>query len=351
MFVQSERFVEAHGGRIGAISVYGQESNPTTWKLYKMNMAIRGIDGNIGPYAADTFHHDLHPDLQADYILANPPFNVSDWGGDLLAGDKRWVYGLPPSGNANFAWVQHMIHHLAAGGRAGFVLANGSMSSNSGGEGDIRRAIVEADLVDCMVALPPQLFYNTQIPACLWFLDRAKPAHRAGQTLFIDARGLGTMIDRTRRELTEEDIGRIAAAYHAWLDPQRAQKSGFSEAASAGDVEGQKPDFVESRAQESQKSGFLEPASAGDAQAKKPDFLYADVPGFCKSAAVDEIAGHDYVLTPGRYVGAADVEDDGEPFEEKMERLTAQLAEQFELASSLQSEILDQLAVVGYGHG
>lgn len=223
MFVQSERFVAAHGGRVGDISVYGQESNPTTWKLCRMNLAIHHIDGNLGPHAADSFHNDLHPDLKADYILANPPFNISDWGGNLLAEDARWDYGKPPTGNVNYAWLQHMIHHLAPDGRAGIVLANGSMSSQQSGEGEIRRRLVEADLVECMVALPPQLFFNTQIPACLWFLARRKPAGRQGQTLFIDARGMGTMVDRTRRELSDEDISRIAATFHAW----RAQKPGF----------------------------------------------------------------------------------------------------------------------------
>lgn len=300
MFVQSERFVEEHGGKLGDISIYGQESNPTTWKLYKMNLAIRGIDGNVGPYAADTFHEDLHPDLKADYILANPPFNVSDWGGDLLVEDSRWVYGIPPRGNANFAWVQHMLHHLAVDGRAGFVLANGSMSSNSGGEGDIRKAIVQADLVDCMVALPPQLFYNTQIPACLWFLNRNKPSHRQGQVLFIDARHMGKLVDRTRRELNVADIALIADTYHNWR--------------------------------------------AGQA-VKLP---YTDEPGFCKSATVEEIAAHDYVLTPGRYVGAADVEDDGEPFEEKMERLVNTLEEQLAISAQLETTIRQNLGSLGW---
>jgi type I restriction enzyme M protein len=309
MFVQSERFVEDHQGRMGDIAIYGQESNPTTWKLFKMNLAIRGIDGNIGPYAADTFHEDLHPDLKADFILANPPFNVSDWGGELLAEDKRWVYGVPPRGNANFAWVQHMVHHLGSRGRAGFVLANGSMSSSSGGEGEIRRALVEADLVDCMVALPPQLFYNTQIPACLWFLNRAKPAERRGQVLFIDARGLGTMVDRTRRELTGEDIGRVADTYHTWrTDP------------------GHGP---------------------GQTQGSTPT-TYDDIPGFCKSATLDEITAHDFVLTPGHYVGAAELEDDGERFEEKMERLTEMLSEQFLQSKQLQQAIQSNLSAIGY---
>lgn len=218
MFVQSEKFVEAHGGSRDDISIFGQESNPTTWKLCKMNLAIRGIEVNLGRHAADTFHSDLHPDLRVDFILANPPFNMSDWGGDLLADDGRWRHGLPPAGNANYAWVQHMVHHLNPRGHAGFVLANGSMSTNTTGEGTIRRALVEADLVDCMVALPPQLFYNTQIPACLWFLNRAKPAHRRGQTLFIDTRSMGTLISRVRRELDDDEIAHIANTYHDWLE-------------------------------------------------------------------------------------------------------------------------------------
>src|SRR5919206_915913 len=220
MFVMSEKFVEAHGGRVGDISIYGQESNPTTWRLCRMNLAIRGIEGNLGPEHADTFHRDLHPDLKADYVLANPPFNDSDWRGDLLKTDKRWAYGVPPAGNANFAWVQHFIHHLAPTGLAGFVLANGSMSSNQSGEGDIRKAIIEADLVDCMVAMPGQLFYSTPIPVCLWFLTRDKRngrfRDRRGHTLFIDARKLGTMVDRTHRELTEDDVRKIAGTYHCW---------------------------------------------------------------------------------------------------------------------------------------
>jgi type I restriction enzyme M protein len=300
MFVQSERFVAAHGGRMGDIAVYGQESNPTTWKLCRMNLAIHHIDGNIGPHAADTFHNDLHPDLKADYILANPPFNISDWGGDLLAEDKRWQYGVPPTGNANYAWLQHMLHHLAANGRAGIVLANGSMSSQQSGEGEIRRRLVEADLVACMVALPPQLFFNTQIPACLWFLSRTKPDGRQGQTLFIDARSLGRMVDRTRRELPDEEIERIAAVFHAWRVEQFAE------------------------------------------------LPYKDEPGFCKSATLAEIAAHDYVLTPGRYVGAADVEDDGEPFEEKMERLVATLEEQLNSSAQLETTIRKNLRRLGW---
>ncbi len=215
MFVSSEKFVEAHGGKIGDISIYGQESNPTTWKLANMNLAIRGIEGNLGPENADSFHRDLHPDLKADFILANPPFNMKDWGGERLKDDARWKYGIPPAGNANYAWVQHFIHHLAPTGIAGFVLANGSMSSNQSGEGEIRKKIIEADLVDCMIALPGQLFYSTQIPACLWFVTRDKKNHqfrdRRGQTLFIDARKMGSLIDRVHRDLTDEDIARIAS--------------------------------------------------------------------------------------------------------------------------------------------
>jgi type I restriction enzyme M protein len=298
MFVQSEKFVEAHGGRIGDIAVYGQESNPTTWRLAEMNLAIRGIEAHLGAEHADSFRRDLHPDLKADYVLANPPFNDSDWSGAQLRDDPRWKYGVPPAGNANFAWVQHFIHHLAPTGIAGFVLANGSMSSNQSGEGDIRKAIVESDLVDCMVALPGQLFYATQIPVCLWFLARAKKngkfRDRRKETLFIDARKMGTLIDRIHRDLTAEDVERIAGTYHAWRGDKGTGK-------------------------------------------------YEDVPGFCKSAATEEIAGHGYVLTPGRYVGAAGVEDDDEPFEEKMKRLTATLEAQFAESDSLQTRIREVL--------
>jgi type I restriction enzyme M protein len=313
MFVQSERFVEAHGGRIGDISIYGQESNHTTWRLAKMNLAIRGIEGNLGQEHADSFHRDLHPDLKADYVLANPPFNDSDWRGELLKDDRRWQFGVPPASNANFAWVQHFIYHLAPTGLAGFVLANGSMSSQQSNEGEIRKAIVEADLVDCMVALPGQLFYSTQIPVCLWFIARGKSGRgdsrgrpgfrdRRGETLFIDARKLGTMIDRVHRELTEEDIAQIADTYHAWR----------------GD-----------------------PVGAGLAPAQ-----YEDIPGFCKAATLDDIRGHNHILTPGRYVGAAEVEDDGEPFEAKMERLMAQLEEQFAESARLEAAIRQNLELL-----
>jgi type I restriction enzyme M protein len=309
MFVQSVEFVRAHasgngnGGKVkGDISIYGQESNHTTWRLAKMNLAIRGIDGQIAH--GDTFHNDRFPDLKADFVLANPPFNVSDWGGERLRDDKRWKYGVPPAGNANFAWVQHIVHHLAPKGVAGFVLANGSMSSNQSGEGEIRKNLIEADLVDCMVALPGQLFYSTQIPACLWFLARdrkdGKFRDRRGEILFIDARKMGQMVDRTHRELTDEDIARIARAYHAWRGEEEAGE-------------------------------------------------YNDVPGFCKRATLDEVRKHGYVLTPGRYVGAEAQEDDGEPFEEKMNRLVTQLREQQAEAAKLDAGIARNLKDLGFG--
>jgi type I restriction enzyme M protein len=309
MFVQSENFIHAHangngnGGKAKPdISIWGQESNYTTWRLAKMNLAIRGIDARIAH--GDTFHNDGHPDLKADYVLANPPFNDSDWRGDLLKDDKRWVYGTPPAGNANFAWVQHFIHHLGPTGLAGFVLANGSMSSNQSGEGEIRKAIVEADLVDCMVSLPGQLFYSTPIPVCLWFLARTKKngrfRDRRGETLFIDARKLGTLRDRIHRDLTDADIAEIAGTYHAW----RGDKG------------------------------------AG---------AYADVPGFCKMARLDDIKTRGHVLTPGRYVGAAAAEEDDEPFEEKMARLAKMLREQQEEAVKLDTAIAANLKGLGYG--
>jgi len=301
MFVQSEKFVESHGGKIGDISIYGQESNHTTRRLAVMNLAIRGIEADFGPENADTFKRDLHKDLKADFVIANPPFNDSDWARDDT--DVRWKYGVPPKGNANFAWVQHFIYHLAPNGFAGFVLANGSMSSNQSGEGEIRQAIVEADLVDCMVAMPGQLFYSTQIPVCLWFIARnkadGKRRSRKGETLFIDARKLGLLVDRVHRELTDADIQKIASTYHAWRGDKGAGK-------------------------------------------------YEDVAGFCKSATVAEISSHGHVLTPGRYVGAAEVEDDGEPFDAKMRRLVAELASQRAEATRLDAEISANLGALGY---
>ena len=309
MFVQSVEFIQAHatgngnrarghGGKSKAdISIYGQESNYTTWRMARMNLAIRGIEGQIEH--GDSFHNDRHPDLKADYILANPPFNVSDWGGERLRDDKRWEYGVPPAGNANFAWVQHFLHHLAPRGTAGFVLANGSMSSNQSGEGEIRRNIIEANLMDCIVALPGQLFRSTQIPACLWFLSRGRQ-NRRGETLFIDARKLGRMIDRTRRDLSPEDIARIADAYHAWRGGE----------------------------------------GVGD---------YEDVPGFCKRATLEEVRRHGHVLTPGRYVGAEPQADDGEPFAEKMARLTVQWREQQAEAARLDAAIEANLERLGFG--
>ena len=300
MFVQSEKFIEAHGGRIGDISVYGQESNSTTWRLSKMNMAIRKIDANI--QLGDSFHNDQHKDLKANFIIANPPFNMSDWGGENLQDDVRWKFGVPPKNNANFAWVQHFIHHLAPTGTAGFVLANGSMSSNTSGEGEIRRKIVEADLVDCMVALPSQLFYNTAIPACLWFISRDKSngkfRNRKKEILFIDARNMGQMVDRRHRELTKEEVEKIVDTYHAW------------------------------RRENKQK--------------------YEDILGFCKSVKLEEVEKHNFILTPGRYVGVPEEVDDGIPFEEKMKKLTTELAEQFKESEKLEKEIKQNLKSIGW---
>ena len=313
MFVQSVAFINAHatgngnGGKLsrGAsadVPIYGQESNHTTWRLAKMNLAIRGIDAEIEE--GDTFHNDRHPDLKADFILANPPFNVSNWGGEQLVDDKRWAYGVPPKRNANFAWVQHMVHHLAPTGVAGFVLANGSMSSQAAGEGEIRKNLIEANLVDCMIALPGQLFYSTQIPVCLWFLarDRANGRfrNRRGEVLFIDARNEGQMVDRTHRELSDEDIAHIADTYHAW-------------------------------------------------RSKRAKPQYQDVPGFCKSATLDDIRAHDHILTPGRYVGVAPQPEDDEPFHEKMTRLAAEWREQRAEARRLDAAIAKNLAALGFG--
>lgn len=300
MFVQSLKFITAHDGKKDQASIYGQESNYTTWRLARMNMAIRGIEANLGHRHADTFRDDLHPDLKADYILANPPFNIKDWY--RQEGDARWRYGTPPKRNANFAWVQHFIHHLAPGGTAGFVLANGAMSSMQSGEGDIRQSIVDADLVDCIVACPGQLFTSTQIPVCLWFITRNKAGNghrnRKGETLFIDARQLGKMESRVVRVFEPGDIARIADTYHGWRN--------------AGGT-------------------------------------YADVAGFCKSATTAEIAAHEYVLTPGRYVGAVAVEDDGEPFDVKMKRLTKDLKAQMADAADLDAQIREALEGLGYG--
>jgi len=330
MFVQSEKFVESHGGKLGDISVYGQESNPTTRRLAIMNLALRGIEADFGPEHADTFRRPLHPDLRADYVLANPPFNDSDWY--CKDDDVRWQYGVPPKGNANFAWVQHFIHHLAppssgsSGGMAGFVLANGSMSSNQSGEGEIRKALIEADLVDCMVALPGQLFYSTQIPVCLWFLTRSKNdgkrRDRRKQTLFIDARKMGALIDRVHRELTDEDLGKIVSTYHSWRGDDLPQRRG-------------------ERGGESTETQNL--------NASAPPREYSDIPGFCKSATTAEIAAHGHVLTPGRYVGAEEIEEDGEPFEEKMPRLIAELNSQFAESTRLEQAIKANLKGFGYG--
>ena len=308
MFVQSEKFVDEHGGRIGDIAIYGQESNYTTWRLCKMNLAVRGIDSDIRWNNEGSFHKDELRDLKADFILANPPFNISDWGGERLRDDVRWAFGTPPAGNANYGWLQHIFHHLSPHGFAGVVLANGSMSSQQSGEGEIRKAMIEADAVDCMVALPGQLFYSTQIPACLWILakDRSnglvknsKLRDRRGEILFIDARNLGVLVDRTRRELTDQDISKIAATYHAW----RGEKD------------------------------------AGE---------YADVPGYCKAASLEEVRKHGHVLTPGRYVGAAVQEVDGEVFEEKMQRLVVQWREQQVQARKLDLLIEANLEGLGY---
>jgi type I restriction enzyme M protein len=303
MFVQSERFIENHQGRRSDIAIYGQERNHTTWKLCKMNLAVRGIDADIKWNNEGSFLNDAFSTLKFDYAMANPPFNISDWWQPQLEDDVRWKYGQPPAGNANFAWLQHILHHLAPRGTAGVVLANGSMSSQQSGEGEIRKAMVEGDVVDCMVALPGQLFYSTQIPACLWFLARDKSAnghrHRKGELLFIDARNLGHMVDRTRREFSESDVATITRAYHRW----RA-----------------KPE-----------------AGLGD---------YQDIPGFCASATLEEVRKHGFVLTPGRYVGAEDVEDDGVPFAERFAALTATLEDQFTESDRLNALIRNRLAMV-----
>ncbi len=293
MFVQSARFIENHQGNINNISVYGQDSNPTTWKMAQMNLAIRGIEADLGQFNADTFFNDCHKTLKADFVMANPPFNLSDWGADRLAEDPRWKYGVPPAGNANFAWLQHMIYHLAPKGKIGMVLANGSLSSQSGGEGDIRQRIIKDDLVSCIIAMPTQLFYTTQIPVSLWFLDRDKK--QKNKTCFIDARKMGTMVTRRLRQLTDDDIAKLAQTYDAY------------------------------------DNGTLQ-----------------DVKGFCAVATTDEIAKKDYILTPGRYVGIEEQADDGEPFEEKMERLTKELGELFAKSHDLEKEIQKNLKAIGF---
>ncbi len=303
MFVQSERFVETHGGRVGDIAIYGQESNHTTWRLCRMNLAVRGIDADIRWNSEGSFHKDELSDLRADYILANPPFNVSDWGGERLRDDVRWKYGVPPKGNANFAWLQHILHHLSPTGTAGVVLANGSMSSTQSGEGEIRKAMIEGEVIDCMVALPGQLFYSTQIPVCLWFLARDKSngvakdrklRDRRGEILFIDARKLGHMVDRTRREFTDADIAHVADTYHKWREGEG----------------------------------------------------YEDVPGFCKSATLEEVRANGHVLTPGRYVGVEAAEEDDTPFPERFAALQAELEEQFAESERLTAVIREKLAGV-----
>ena len=308
MFVQSEKFVENHQGNIKALSIFGQESNPTTLRLAKMNLAIRGIDAKLE--IGDTFLNDKHDGLQVDYVLANPPFNVSDWSGEQLRDDKRWKYGTPPAGNANYAWLQHFVHKLNPTGTAGIVLANGSMNSNAGGEGEIRKNMIEADLIDCMVALPSQLFYNTMIPVCLWFLARNKTngkfRNRSKEILFIDARKLGSMVNRRNKELTDADIEKIAGTYHEWRSKPVNRKG------------------------QGEKSA------------------YADIAGFCKAASLEEVRKNGYVLMPGRYVGTEEEVDDGVPFAEKMQTLTAQLSEQFAKSHELEKAIRENLKGIGY---
>ena len=294
MFVQSLKFIENHQGNVRDLSIFGQEKNPTTWKLAKMNLAIRSIDGNLGKFAADTFHEDVHKDLKADFILANPPFNISDWGQEKLVDDYRWKYGVPPKGNANYAWLQHMISKLSMNGKAGIVLANGSLSAG-GQEAEIRKNLIENDLVDCIIAMPSNLFYTVTIPCSVWIINRNKK--QKGKTLFINVTNLGTMVTRKLRELTDEDIHKISDTYHNYQN----------------------------------------------------DNNYEDILGFCKSSTIEEVKENDYVLTPGRYVGAEEAEDDGIPFEEKMKELTKELYKQFEESHKLEEEIRKNLEVIGYG--
>ncbi len=301
MFVQAEIFNHSHDGRHDDLSIYGQELNPATWRLAKINLAIRGIDGKLGEKPADSFHTDLHPDLKADFILANPPFNISDWGGEHLRNDVRWKYGTPPTGNANYAWMQHFIHHLSPTGIAGFVMANGSMSSNTSGEGEIRQKLIKAGLIDCIVAMPDKLFYSVAIPCCLWFVSRDRYDHkfrnRHDEILFIDARKMGTMVDRRHRELTEEDIKNISETYHNW---------------------------------------------------RNPDGSYEDKKGFSKAAKISEVEKNGFVLTPGRYVGTEIIEEDDEVFEEKMQRLTTELNVQFKQSRKLEEKIKENLDKIGF---
>jgi type I restriction enzyme M protein len=323
-FVQSEHFINAHQGKIGDVSIYGQEYNHTTWQLAAMNMVIRGIDFNFGKEPASSYTNDQHPDLKADFVMANPPFNMKEWDTGVDDNDPRWQYGRPPSGNANFAWLQHMLYHTAPNGSLSLLLSNGSMSSNTNTEGDIRKALIEKDLVECMVALPGQLFTNTQIPACIWFLTKNKKARtsasgkklrdRKGEVLFIDARNLGYMKDRVLRDFTQDDLNTVCETFHNW-----------------------------------QTSVHPEPVEAEN-QTVRPEPVegYSDIPGFCKSAKLEELQKHDYVLTPGRYVGTAEEEDDGEPFAEKMVRLTGQLKTQFEESDRLETEIKNNLVGLGY---
>ncbi len=327
-FVQSERFITEHEGRIGDVSIYGQEANHTTWQLAAMNMVIRGIDFNFGKEPASSYTNDQHPDLRADFIMANPPFNMKEWDTGVDDNDPRWVYGKPPTNNANFAWLQHMLWHLAPNGSMGLLLANGSMSSNTSGEGDIRKALIENDLVECMVALPGQLFTNTQIPACIWFLTKNKKQRkvnddfyrdRSGEVLFIDARKLGYMEDRVLRDFTQDDLNKVTETYHNW----------------------QTVGWVSDSVTQQTESAATTDVGLGD---KAANPTYEDIPGFCKSAKLEDITKHDYVLTPGRYVGAAAEEDDGEPFAEKMARLTMQ----FEESDRLEGEIKKNLAGLGY---
>ena len=333
MFVQSLKFIDSHKGNRKDISIYGQEYTNTTYKLAKMNLAVRGISANLGDIAADTFFKDQHPDLKADYIMANPPFNQKQWRGDNeLTDDPRWAgFDVPPTGNANYAWIMHMISKLSEHGTAGFVLANGSMSSNTSGEGAIRQKIIENDLVDCMIALPGQLFYTTQIPVCLWFISKNKREdkergyrNRQGETLFIDAREMGSMISRVHKELTTEDIAKITSTYHAW----RQNKQSIEQA-------------IEEQQNDAPTQELL--------QEHKQLDTYEDVAGFCKSATLDEIKANDYVLTPGRYVGASAIEDDGVPFEEKMRELSQILFSQMDESEKLDNVIRQNLKVLGYG--